>query len=342
LINVQVGANVGQSVTLDLSQGVSAASLGTGFVQSGDTFGAITGLNLTANGAENTTGKAGAITQINIQSNGTGGFTFTDQNGNALSTAASAALFAVTVTNGVSKLSLNGATGNPLTPAGDLNSISTAVTAGRTTATTGQVFGVISGINIDGATGKDAAAGATNTITSVAVESDGKGGLKFVDQHGNQLSSAASAGLFSGGSTTPLAFVTVPTSAIGSASTAAQPNGTILASINTLNTPTSVSQIDISTTQGANNAIESIDNALATVANIQAALGAAQNRFTAISQSQQNESTNLASAQSQITDADFAQETANLSKAQVLQQAGISVLAQANSLPQAVIRLLPQ
>ena len=84
----------------------------------------------------------------------------------------------------------------------------------------------------------------------------------------------------------------------------------------------------------------SIDNALQTVNNVQAALGAAQNRFTAIATAQQAESTDLSSAQSQITDANFAQETANMSKNQVLQQAGISVLAQANSLPQQVLKLL--
>lgn len=73
---------------------------------------------------------------------------------------------------------------------------------------------------------------------------------------------------------------------------------------------------------------------------IQAGLGAAQNRFSSIAATQQAQSTNLSSAQSQITDANFAQETANLSKAQVLQQAGISVLAQANSMPQQVLKLL--
>ena len=104
--------------------------------------------------------------------------------------------------------------------------------------------------------------------------------------------------------------------------------------------PTSVSQIDISTTQGANNALLSIDNALASIANIQASLGASEGRFETLAQSQQDESTDLDSAHSQINDADFAQETANLSKAQVLQQAGISVLAQANSLPQQVLSLL--
>jgi flagellin len=86
--------------------------------------------------------------------------------------------------------------------------------------------------------------------------------------------------------------------------------------------------------------MESIDNALSTINNIQASIGAAQNRFTSIAAAQQSQSTDLSGAASQITDADFAQETANLSKAQVLQQAGISVLAQANSNPQQVLKLL--
>jgi flagellin len=337
VINVQVGANVGQTVSLDLSQGVSAASLGGGFVQAGNTLGTITGLNLNADGTE--ASGAGAITSINVISDGNGGFTFTDQNGNAISTAASAALFTTTTTNGVSSLSVGSS--SALTPANQLAAISSAASAGSG-ATDGTVFGVISGINIDSSTGTDAPAGDTNTITSVTVESDGKGGLKFIDQHGDQLSSGAQAGLFGASTGGALTFANAPTSTIGSTAAGAQPAGSALANIDTLNVPSSVANIDISTTQGANNALLSIDNALATVANIQASLGAVQNRFTAISQSQENESTDLASAQSQITDADFAQETANLSKAQVLQQAGISVLAQANSIPQQVLHLLPQ
>ncbi|WP_254074112.1 flagellin, partial [Burkholderia sp. S171] len=116
--------------------------------------------------------------------------------------------------------------------------------------------------------------------------------------------------------------------------------GGVLSTVASNNAPPAISAVNVSTTAGANAAMESIDNALATVNNIQATLGAAQNRFTSISSAQQSQSTDLSGAQSQITDADFAAETANLSKAQVLQQAGISVLAQANSNPQQVLKLL--
>ena len=100
------------------------------------------------------------------------------------------------------------------------------------------------------------------------------------------------------------------------------------------------SSVDVSTASGAQNVIGYVDSALDKVNTPQATLGAEQNSFTSAISSLQSQSTNLSAAQSAITDADFAQETANLSKAQVLQQAGISVLAQANSMPQQVLKLL--
>jgi flagellin len=347
LINVQVGSNVGQTVALDLSQGVSAASLGGGFVQAGNTLGTITGLDLTSTGAENTGGAAGAITQINVVSNGTGGFTFTDQNNQALSSTAVSNLFVTTTSSsGIQSLSLatSAAATNGLSLTGEMTGIQTAAAASSSTTAAGTVFGTISGIDVDPDTGLDAAAGTANAITSVTVEANGNGGIEFVDQNGNQLTTGATAGLFTT-SGTGISFATTPTSTFGSTASGTgvgggQTSGTLLYSVNVNNAPTSVSAINISTTQGANLAMETVDNALATISNIQATLGAAQNRFTGISTSQQDESTDLSSAQSQITDADFAQETANLSKAQVLQQAGISVLAQANSNPQQVLKLL--
>jgi flagellin len=91
---------------------------------------------------------------------------------------------------------------------------------------------------------------------------------------------------------------------------------------------------------GAQLAMTAIDKALQQVNTLQSGLGATQNTVQAAITTTQTMSTNMSSARSQITDADFAQETANLSKAQVLQQAGISVLAQANSLPQQILKLL--
>jgi flagellin len=350
-VTVQVGSSVGQTISLNLSQGVSAANLGSGPVQAGNTLGTITGLDLTSTGAANSSGGTGAITSINILANGTGGYTFTDQNNQAISSSAAAALFTVTGTSsGIDGLAVNSSAGGGLTIASELASINSAEGSFGSTASSGTVVGVLSGLSIDPTTGLAASAGGANTITSITVESNGNGGFQYVDQNGNQLSSSAASGLFNATAGTSvaaasLAFVAgaTPTSTIGAAgvSTASAATGaTSLDLINYNNQPSSVANIDVSTTSGANLAMESIDNALATINNIQATLGAAQNRLTGIATSQQAESTDLSSAQSQITDADFAQETANLSKAQVLQQAGISVLAQANSNPQQVLKLL--
>ncbi|WP_322103805.1 flagellin [Paraburkholderia sp. J41] len=346
-ISVQVGSNVGQTISINLSQGVSAASLGSGPVQAGNTLGTITGLDLNSNGTVNTTANAAAITSINVLADGHGGFTYTDQNNQVLSSAASAALFTTTSTNGISSIALNSSASNGLNLSTEMSGITAAAAGWGSTATSGQVLGTLSGLSINPANGSAASAGTANTITSITVESNGSGGVQFVDQNGNSLSSTVTSALFSGaavsgGAASTLAFNgTAPTSTIGTSSVQTYPtNTTSLASINYNNAPTSVAAVNISTTQGANLAMETVDNALATINNIQATLGAAQNRLTGISTSQQAESTDLSSAQSQITDADFAQETANLSKAQVLQQAGISVLAQANSQPQQVLKLL--
>lgn len=101
-----------------------------------------------------------------------------------------------------------------------------------------------------------------------------------------------------------------------------------------------VAQIDISTAIGAQKALAVIDSAVSFVDSNRAGLGAVQNRLESTISNLANISENVSAARSRITDADFAAETASLSKNQILQQAGISVLSQANSLPQQVLSLL--
>ncbi|WP_343668558.1 flagellin [Paraburkholderia heleia] len=243
-VSFQVGANVGQTISLSLTQNMSAASIGSGVPQAGQTLGTFTGLSLTSGGAT-AAASAATITSINVVSDGSGGFTFTDQNNSALTSGAVSALFS---------------------------------------------GGTVSGNSIVGS-------GTAITLNDAGLTSLGTAG--------------------------------------GSATDAA-----VLSQVNAYNVPTTVANVNISTASGASMAMESIDNALNVLNNLQATLGAAQNRFTAIGTTQQAQSTDLSTAQSSIQDANFAEETANLSKAQVLQQAGISVLAQANSQPQQILKLL--
>lgn len=103
---------------------------------------------------------------------------------------------------------------------------------------------------------------------------------------------------------------------------------------------TFLKDIDLTTVDGANAALTAIDNALDAVNAQRADLGAIQNRFETTVKNLQVNSENLTSANSRIRDADFASETAELSRARVLQQAGTSILAQANALPNQVLSLL--
>ena len=104
--------------------------------------------------------------------------------------------------------------------------------------------------------------------------------------------------------------------------------------------PLSIQDLDISDVQGSQKAILAIDQAIQKIDAQRADLGAVQNRFENTIGNLQNISENVTAARGRIQDTDFASETANLSKQQILQQAGTAILAQANQLPQAVLSLL--
>ncbi|MDS0857326.1 flagellin [Burkholderia pseudomultivorans] len=321
-VSFQVGANVGQTVSLDLSQNMSASKIGSGVPAVGNTLASFSVALNDSGAAAAKPGVSSITASWDAKANAVA---YTDQNGNAITDAGTIAAYTA------------GASGG---------------TAGATPAAG------------DPANTVTIAAGANATITQINVISDGKGGFTLTDQNNVALTKAAAEAVFGQTSTTATVKGTVATDPNTGATTLTGVTGANIAAdleaaqsvasgsaekttddnlgktIDTLNATTSVSGIDVSSLAGAQQAMLSIDNALNAVNNLQATLGAAQNRFTAISTTQQAQSTDLSNAQSQIQDANFAQETANLSKAQVLQQAGISVLAQANSLPQQVLKLL--
>jgi flagellin len=98
--------------------------------------------------------------------------------------------------------------------------------------------------------------------------------------------------------------------------------------------------MDFTTVEGATSALSAIDNAISTVNTQRANLGAVQNRFGSTISNLGSSADNLTSARSRIQDADFAVETAKLTRNQILQQAGVAMLGQANQLPQQVLSLL--
>ena len=103
---------------------------------------------------------------------------------------------------------------------------------------------------------------------------------------------------------------------------------------------TGFTSLTVANTTGADNAILAMDAALTAVNSARADLGAIQNRFSSVISNLNTTSENLSASRSRIRDTDYAKETAELTRAQILQQAGTAMLAQANQVPQNVLSLL--
>jgi len=163
----------------------------------------------------------------------------------------------------------------------------------------------------------------TQDLADAINSKSGQGVTAYVAENGDLKISSAQALTFTG-------TATAATAAAGKFQTA---NATV-------STTSTLADASVATVDGANDTINRIDAALQSVSALRSTLGAVQNRFESTISNLQNISQNLTSSKSAITDADFAQETANMSSAQILQQAGVSVLAQANQSQQIVTKLL--
>lgn len=175
------------------------------------------------------------------------------------------------------------------------------------------------------------ASGAGYTLTAadgrnitVAFTAAGDSGLAAATTHASiNLSSSSSGGITIGGTQ----FAAIGAAAVGN--TAA-----------TATVGAGVSSLDLTTVAGAQAALTTLDSAINTINSTRASLGAYQNRFESTVASLQITTENLTASRGRIKDADFAKETASLSRAQVMQQAGTAMLAQANQAPQGVLSLL--
>jgi flagellin len=107
-----------------------------------------------------------------------------------------------------------------------------------------------------------------------------------------------------------------------------------------VNSENAVSSLDLTSRDGANQAIETLDIAISQVSSLRGELGAVQNRLGSTVRNLEVSSENLTASRSRIQDADFAKETATFSRNKIVQQAGVSVLAQANQQPNIALSLL--
>jgi flagellin len=177
--------------------------------------------------------------------------------------------------------------------------------------------------------GVTAGAGGATTVNGVTYR-DGVLAAAVV----NATAYSVTAGVVNGGTISLSASNNITVTGDGAILGFASANVTIAKDTTTL-----LSQ-NVQTVAASNSMINRVDSALTSVSSMRSALGAIQSRFESVVASLKTASENLSASRSRIQDADFAAETAKLTRAQILQQAGTAILAQANAAPQSVLKLL--
>jgi len=278
-----------------------------------------------------------------------------------------------TVTTNVDGLSTADADSSAVAVAAGINASAAGVTAtaNATTMTLGTItassalvagefsingVGILSGAVSAGdsdSTLRDAINGVTNQ-TGVSAELDASNNLVLTASDGRNIVIAADGNnveaLFSGFDITAVeagdiavGTVTITDDAdfvVNTGIAAATHGMTITATTYQVSSATAIQAVDISSQAGSESALQTIDQAISTIDTLRGDLGAVQNRFESTIANLMSVSENIAAAKSRILDADFAAETANLTKSQILQQAGLAMLSQANQVPQAALTLL--
>jgi len=325
----QVGADNGETVSITSISSARTTALG------GSTSASIT------SGVVNTTATDGS----NVTINGVAIAASADDGSGSSSADASAKAKAAAI---------NATSGTQVTAAAN----ATVETGALTSATNGNTVDlVINGVAVaqvttTGVEATDTAAmktaiNAVSGSTGVVATGDDTAGLTLTAADGRNITVAdtysagdgTQVGLAAAGTTTTGTItLTSSSSSITAGGTVAilgSPTTTALSS-----SGTAISSIDISTASGATTALTSVDAALSTISSTRSTLGSYQSRFESVVANAQTSAENLSASRSRIMDADFAQETAQLTKSQILQQSGIAMLAQANSIPQNVLALL--
>ncbi|MBX9818643.1 MAG: flagellin, partial [Burkholderiaceae bacterium] len=226
---------------------------------------------------------------------------------------------------------------NIATSDGLSNAISAINDQSAKTGVTASVNSSNNGIILTNATGQDISLlkGATAGANAGAIT------VQKLQADGTTIGAAASVAAASGASTVTSSGYVVLDSEKSFSTVATTTNAFSTASAaNSASSLQQVANLDVSTFKSSTQALKTVDSALAFINGQRANLGALQSRFETSINNLQVTSENLNSSRSRILDADFASETANLSRAQILQQAGTAMVAQANQLPQGVLALL--
>jgi flagellin len=343
----QVGANSNQSISVGIASAKSSNLGGTLYAQT---------LALTAGLDADGTATANAFTGLLANELTVGGKNVgaTTADSVSFSEAATSAVAAATAINNMS-----GTTG-----------VSATATAATYTTTLGTFAGDLDSTNFLQINGQSVTGHYDNIdefttlinsqVTGVTASKDTAGtSLILTAADGRNISIAAEGGLATdvgrevfgttadiGSAATPVVVARGGISLSGTADFAVSDGGALLAgeitgeAANATGTSSYVSNLDVKTAENSAKAIKTLDMAISDVDVMRGDLGAIQNRFESTISNLSNVSENLSAARSRILDADIAQETSAMTKNNILQQAGVSILAQANQAPQLALSLL--
>ena len=340
----QVGANAGETITVSGIVDARTSALGS---HSLTADGTVTGNVITA--------ASGAVTNGVTAATAATAFTVTTTAGttspityaaNAGADAISAAINTAGANIGVTATATNSAVLTGVSAAGTISFTLNGSAISAVVADQNDLSSLVSAIN-----GVAGAAGVTATFTSTTAKNsitlsttDGRNiNLQDYASTAGATESVSFGGttLTEGTAVSAVKTGTVSLSSTKGGITTANASAEIFAAAGVNNSSfSSLAAVDLSTAANASTALSVIDAALSQINSSRADLGAIQNRFTSTIASLQTTSENLSASRSRIQDADFAAETAALSRAQVLQQAATAMVAQANQLPQQVLQLL--
>jgi flagellin len=341
----QVGANANQTITAATanlrtsaygnSQVLAAGAAGT-LAAAGSN--ATTAGSLSINGslgsatvtvAVNSTAKANADL-INAQKSNTG-VTATARNDTSLVFAATGAYTLTLQSDNATTQAISFAVSNVGTTDGLSAAVSAINDQSSKTGVTASLNAAGSAVVLTNASGNDI------SVSDTTVQNAGNVSVQKLDSAGTASGAAAVLTADTNAATaTVVGYVTLDSNK----SFAANVTTSNIISANTGSTLNKVADLDVTTFTKATDALKTVDSAISFISGQRANLGALQSRFETTIANLSVTSENLSASRSRILDADFAKETANLSRAQILQQAGTAMVAQANQLPQGVLALL--
>ncbi len=341
----QVGANANQTITAATAN-LRTSGYGNNQVLATGAAGALAaaGANATTAGtlsingslgsasvtvAVNSTAKANADL-INGQKSNTG-VSATARNDTSLAFAATGAYTLTLQSDNATTQAISFAVSNTGTTDGLSSAVSAINDQSSKTGVTASLNAAGSAVVLTNASGNDI------SVSDTAVANAGNVSVQKLD----------SAGVASGAAAVLTADITAATATVvgyvtldSNKSFAADVTTSNILSADTGSTLKKVADLDVTTFTKATDSLKTVDAAIAFISGQRANLGALQSRFETTIANLSVTSENLSASRSRIVDADFAKETANLSRAQILQQAGTAMVAQANQLPQGVLALL--